>query len=138
MVLPGVYPVVTVCVSRAGGAVVAVNASAFAEVDAGTVGAGTPGIVNPAELVADEATAAPGMAKSAFNDGGVDAGGDVFVMPLGGAGTEPPDSDGTAEPDISPGGNCDREVLGGAKLPVGGEAGSPAGCDPGNGYPIAA
>lgn len=108
--------------------VVAVNASAFADVDAGSVDGGTPGIVKPAELVADVATAEPGMAKSDFNDGGVEAGVDVVVaMPLGGAGTDPADIGGTAEPDINPGGNCESEVLGGAKLPAGGEAGSPTG-----------
>jgi len=117
---------------------VAVKASGFADVAAGGVDVGTPGIVKPAELVADAATAEPGIAKSAFKDGGVATGGDEDARPLDGAGTAPAGIGGTAEPDINPRGSWASDVLGGAKLPDGGEAGSPAGCEPGNGYPMAA
>lgn len=116
----------------------AVKASGFADVAAGGVDVGTPGIVKPAELVADAATAEPGIAKSAFKDGGAATGSDEDARPLEGAGAAPADNGGTAEPDINPRGSWESDVLGGAKLPDGGEAGRPAGCEPGNGYPMAA
>lgn len=116
----------------------AVNASGLADVAAGGVVVGTPGIVKPGELVADAAVAEPGIAKSAFKDGGAENGGEVVARPLDGGGVAPDDIGGTAEPDTNPGGSCESDVLGGEKFPAGGEAGSPAGCEPGNGYPIAA
>ena len=124
--------------SRGGGATVAVNASGFTDVVAGGVDAGTPGIVKPAELVAEAAVAEPGMAKSAFKDGGAETEGETVARPPAGGGSAAADIGGTAEPDINPGGSCESDVLGGVKLPDGGEAGSPAGCEPGNGYPMAA